>query len=108
MSDLGRFYANSAFKEYCGSQTLDDTMGNLESFISGYSSSLYERSGVRLKNLYPNGLTIDIQLALNVWITESMKLDIENFDPDHLVKMAKFTEYVLDKEFTKELLLSET
>ncbi len=108
LSDLGRFYADSAFREYCETGNLDNTMGSLESFISGYSSSLYERSGVRLKNLYPNGLTIDIQLALNVWISEAMKLDVDNIEHEHLVKMAKFTEYVLDKKFTQELLLSET
>jgi len=107
LNDLGVHFSEEAFNHYIETKDLEEIKGNLESFISGYSSSLYERTGVRIKNLYPDGLTLDLQLILNLWITEATKLDINNVDKERMKDIVDFTKLVLNPQFTKELLLTE-
>lgn len=97
MADVASFYIRRVFTEFIETGSVENVKNLILSFFEGYNSVSKEIGTPNLEELYPHGITLDIQLLLVFWIlkyTEISKKIDNAWNKDSL----RFTYFLLLKK----------
>jgi thiamine kinase-like enzyme len=79
--DIGTFFAKPCMYEFKKYGTVDDTVKNVDAFLKGYDFALKGMGAdFRLKDLYPQELTIDFHVATYLLYDINEKIQSRNLD----------------------------
>ncbi len=87
MTDVATIFSNRAYSEFIAIGNVDQTKLSIENFFSGYNEISSKLGTPSLSDLYPKGITLDLQMLIGFFLVEIHKLhirtvsDFENKDP---------------------------
>lgn len=89
MTDVATIYSNRAFKEFLSTGDVIETKHSIENFLQGYKDISNKLETPSLSEIFPEGITLDLQMLMSYYLVEITKLQgkpggktgFENKDP---------------------------
>ncbi|MCE7736172.1 MAG: hypothetical protein GPJ54_14925 [Candidatus Heimdallarchaeota archaeon] len=84
MTDIAVYFTERAYDEFKRQGNVEQTQKDVQEFFAGYNNVLAHTSEKNLSLLYPNGITLDLQMLISFFLYE-MKESADPFtSPDSL------------------------
>jgi hypothetical protein len=84
MTDIAVFFTERAFNEFCDLGHVDGTKKYVQEFFAGYNTVFSHISQSNLSLIYPNGITLDLQMLISFFLFEMKESEQPFTSPDSL------------------------
>ncbi len=105
MTDVANIYTLDGVTEFSSSGNLDRTQARVKNFFEGYNIVASKMNAPKLEELYPNGITLDLQMFVSYALMELQLIKHENLSYFTNPEALRYFYYLLQK---KPFLLSYT
>lgn len=107
LEHIAEMYALVAFAEFEKKGNLEHVKTRLETFVAGYSSILYENETLRLKNLYPEKMPLDVYIIIKTIGFITNDLLATGIEESKIDTLFAFVYHLLVQDDFGDLLLQE-
>ncbi|OLS29343.1 MAG: hypothetical protein HeimC2_00680 [Candidatus Heimdallarchaeota archaeon LC_2] len=104
MGDMADLFHDRAYSEFIDSNKLIHTKYAMNEFLDGYILALEKLELPTLKEMYPLGTTIHLQLLFVAWLKEVEKLQIGQLDPHTDRELLRYSYYLLTENPFSDLI----
>ena len=84
MTDIAVYFTERAYEEFQQYGHVEQTQKNVQEFFAGYNSVLAHTSEKNLSIIYPNGITLDLQMLISFFLYEMKESEQPFTSPDSL------------------------
>lgn len=82
MFDIAGHFAEKAFEEYKKTDDVYKTKLEMSTYVQGYLDCYYKLRNPEFKELYANGIPLDLYIMTHLWLTEAEKVRSPYIEPD--------------------------
>ncbi len=104
MRDIAYYFHERTYQEFIETGGINTTVGQMNEFFEGYSVAANIHKMPSLNEVYPSGITLDIQLLFVAWLNEVEKIQKGEITSTNDKDLLRYSYFLLTQDPLKSLL----